>query len=366
MNRVKDSITKSFKGADGTPPVEQKPKIFLALQGGGSHGAFTAGVIEALHDAGVLADIKGISGTSAGAFNAAPLSYALNKGKPKLAITMIKEIWDSVASTGQSIKTFNSIASFNPYFATYMGATAPYPNLSKRHIDHGSGFIQFAQLMGMKTQAEDIKERVDDVIPDWSVIQKGDIETIICATKVEKRNSKTWISRKYFGNTEIDADAIAASATLFGTHKKDGAEYVDGALTDNLPLEPFFDGDYTDVIAITLSQMPRAPLVPEKQRNLINGADFLHEEVYSELAWATLHSNKNIHVINMEHEPHWNETSKMNSEPRWINDLKKRGYEAGAAWAAQHKVHLGKKSTFRPEIAKSPELGLDNNTLAVA
>ena len=48
-------------------------KINLALQGGGSHGALTWGVLDALLEDGSLV-FDGISGTSAGAMNAVALA----------------------------------------------------------------------------------------------------------------------------------------------------------------------------------------------------------------------------------------------------------------------------------------------------
>ena len=56
-----------------TPVLTVRKRINLALQGGGSHGAFTWGVLDEF-----LADprleIVGISGTSAGAMNAVLLA----------------------------------------------------------------------------------------------------------------------------------------------------------------------------------------------------------------------------------------------------------------------------------------------------
>ena len=46
----------------------------LALQGGGSHGAFTWGVLDALLEDGRI-EFPGISGTSAGAMNAVALAH---------------------------------------------------------------------------------------------------------------------------------------------------------------------------------------------------------------------------------------------------------------------------------------------------
>ena len=53
--------------------------INLALRGGGSHGAFTWGVLDALlEDEGVFID--GLSGTSAGGMNAALVAQGLASG----------------------------------------------------------------------------------------------------------------------------------------------------------------------------------------------------------------------------------------------------------------------------------------------
>ena len=54
------------------PAAAGRPPLSLALQGGGSHGAFTWGVLDRLLEAGL--DIEGISGTSAGAMNAVALA----------------------------------------------------------------------------------------------------------------------------------------------------------------------------------------------------------------------------------------------------------------------------------------------------
>ena len=67
-------------------PDSGTPRINLALQGGGSHGAFTWGVLDALLDDGRI-DFEGISGTSAGAMNAVALAhgFAQSEGKPRAA-----------------------------------------------------------------------------------------------------------------------------------------------------------------------------------------------------------------------------------------------------------------------------------------
>ena len=77
----------------------------LALQGGGSHGAFTWGVLDAL-----LADeriaLEGLSGTSAGAVNAVALASGYCKGLAagqdprRHARDSLARVWGEVAAMG--------------------------------------------------------------------------------------------------------------------------------------------------------------------------------------------------------------------------------------------------------------------------
>src|SRR5580658_5494353 len=77
-------------------PISSTPKtINLALQGGGSHGAFTWGVLDRLLDEESLT-IEGISGTSAGAMNAAALLQGHCKGGNKGAKEALEKFWRGV------------------------------------------------------------------------------------------------------------------------------------------------------------------------------------------------------------------------------------------------------------------------------
>ena len=69
-----------------------RKRINLALQGGGAHGAFTWGVLDALLSDGRLV-IDGISGASAGAVNAVVLVDGLERGGPEVARTRLEEFW---------------------------------------------------------------------------------------------------------------------------------------------------------------------------------------------------------------------------------------------------------------------------------
>ncbi len=66
--------------------------VDLALQGGGSHGAFTWGVLDRLLEEPRL-QIDGISGTSAGAMNAAVLADGYTDGGPQGARAALEAFW---------------------------------------------------------------------------------------------------------------------------------------------------------------------------------------------------------------------------------------------------------------------------------
>ena len=70
--------------------------IDLALQGGGSHGAFTWGVLDRLLEEPWLR-IAGISGTSAGAMNAAVLADGWAQGGAEGARTGLERFWQLVS-----------------------------------------------------------------------------------------------------------------------------------------------------------------------------------------------------------------------------------------------------------------------------
>ena len=92
--------------APDTLSPDAAPRINLALQGGGSHGAFTWGVLDALLDDGRL-DLEGLSGTSAGAMNAVAVAhgFALAQGKPRAqrhdaARQALDSFWNGIVDMG--------------------------------------------------------------------------------------------------------------------------------------------------------------------------------------------------------------------------------------------------------------------------
>src|ERR1700693_2002755 len=75
--------------------------VSLALQGGGSWGAYTWGVLDALV-ASRSVSIAQLTGTSAGAINAAIVAGALAKGSPADARKALRSFWLAVVGTAVS------------------------------------------------------------------------------------------------------------------------------------------------------------------------------------------------------------------------------------------------------------------------
>jgi NTE family protein len=76
-------------------------QINLALQGGGSHGAFTWGVLDRLLEDGRL-KFAAVSGTSAGAMNAVALADGWARGGSDGARERLHAFWRAVAIKGVS------------------------------------------------------------------------------------------------------------------------------------------------------------------------------------------------------------------------------------------------------------------------
>src|SRR5690242_7733568 len=80
------------------PAQRERVLVDLALQGGGAHGAFTWGVVERLLEEEDWLEIEGISGTSAGAMNAAVLASAYARGGAPAAREALEAFWRRVSA----------------------------------------------------------------------------------------------------------------------------------------------------------------------------------------------------------------------------------------------------------------------------
>ena len=179
-------------------------RLALALQGGGSFGAFEWGLLDRLLEDEVGFDA--ISGASAGAVNAVLLASGLQRGGREGARKALTGFWEDVAS-GPSLPTFmlDALAAsahfISPY--NYPLNLNPLRDLLKKHID-------FDQLR-----------------------QHPPMRLLIAATRVRDGGGVI------FREKDISVDVVLASACLPLLHRAveiEGEAYWDGAFTANPPL----------------------------------------------------------------------------------------------------------------------------------
>ncbi|MGE5398619.1 MAG: patatin-like phospholipase family protein, partial [Chitinophagales bacterium] len=209
--------------------MSDKKQLNLALQGGGSHGAFTWGVLDRLLEEEDL-EFVGVSGTSAGAVNGACLVYGLAVGGNVCAREILHEFWKknsdsqkwSVLQPSYLDKMFSrGNIEFNPFFKAFHRMTT---NLSPYEWNP-NGYNPLRSLLL-------------DVI-DFNIIQQNsDYKLFLSATNI--RTSKI----RVFSNPEITADAVCASACLprlFQAVDIDGELYWDGGYLGNPAMFPLFE-----------------------------------------------------------------------------------------------------------------------------
>lgn len=356
-------LEKRLKGLRSIPfssaaNKHQQPKILLALDGGGSHGAFTAGALKALQENDILENVVAVTGTSAGAVQAACVGYGLNIGDSAKSVELVNRFWDGVKDAGsasddffRASRTAHTMASFmNPYVRAVQ-----FPNLPEQVVKSFRHTAIMTSAAGIYSQAGDIEQRMKSVIPDWEPVQKGSVKVVVGGALIVGGNPGAYDFEAYdFEGEEIDPKAIAASATLIGTTQIGDKKFMDGAYVKNPPVANVLaDGEYTDILAIKLSREPIA-IVPEHEDNLVPEEELMHAESYSHIAWEIKRGRHNVHAITMDHEDHWNETSKMNTSPQWIEHLEQQGYETAMHWIAENKHLLGVRTSYTPNIVDAP------------
>src|SRR3984893_2957509 len=89
----------NFRGVGMTDAMEPIDWTGSALQGGGSHGAFTWGMLDNLLEDSRL-DIGAITGTSAGAMNAVVLAEGYLEGGRAGARKNLAKFWRSISDAG--------------------------------------------------------------------------------------------------------------------------------------------------------------------------------------------------------------------------------------------------------------------------
>ena len=248
-----------------------KKRINLALQGGGAHGAFTWGVLDRLLDDEDI-EIEGVSGTSAGAMNAAALKSGLIEGGREGARENLNWLWDQVAATPDFP------------FADWMELLSP--NAVAKSIEYSIPFMvadTISRVVSPYAYGPFYKNPLERIVSRFhydTVCADTGPQLFISATNV--RTGKI----RVFSGTEISTDVIMASAclpTLFqAVEVKDPVtgcieSYWDGGYTGNPALFPLFDMNLpNDIVVVNINPLSRedVPMTAPDILNRINEISF--------------------------------------------------------------------------------------------
>ncbi len=225
-------------------------RVSLALQGGGAHGAFTWGVLDAILEDGRLA-IEALSGTSAGAMNAVVLSEGWLDGGADGARAALENFWRRISVDGKYGGSERSL--LDTMLGAWGNRDIPpallwFEMLSKVASPYDVNPLNINPLRGV----------IADLIDFGKVRACRAVKLFIAATNV--RSGKI----KVFGGEELTAEHLMASACLpmlFQAVEIDGEAYWDGGYMGNPALFPlFYQTHCDDILLVQINPVQRNAL----------------------------------------------------------------------------------------------------------
>ncbi len=357
----------------------------LGLQGGGSHAAFTWGVLDRLLDeveTGNL-NIAAISGTSGGALNGAVCAYGLMEG-PNVAKRLLKKLWDASSGKAQwPVEPYRMLL--------------PTDSTERWNVDYSPTAI----FLGMAEQIcspywnpllwDVISELIQEVITDFDRLNtpnRNGPKLFVCATNVNKTALRIFRSGEN-AQGEITPKTLMASScypTLFRAVEIDGEYYWDGKYMANPSLNPLVD--YADdLLTVLIEPLDVAGEPPQDPRQIVNrmnevsaNASWVWEMRQIELINQLLkdhqllekddvpeqskhkrYKHKRFHVIrNDTFMEKIGSASKTNPSRDFVYQLRDVGWRCADEWVSKHLKDVGKKSSL--DVSKEVALRLQSSS----
>lgn len=330
----------------------KKKKVNLALQGGGSHGAFTWGVLDGLLEDGRI-EVEGFSGTSAGSMNAVVYAYGYLQG-PEGARSALHNFWKAISKAGQM---------FNPLHLT------PWEKVFGRTLDKSFTNFWFEILVHSFSPYQ---------LNPWNFNPLKDIlmNSVDFKELRERSKTKLWITATnvnsgkghVFSLSEITADAVMASAcmpNLFQSVKIDEEYYWDGGYMGNPVLYPLiYHTDSRDIVIVHINPIQRAgpPKSSEEISNRIHEISFntalikelraiyfiqdlqekgwIKDEYRDQMKSVLVHSIRSDQAL-----AEFSVTSKMESDWGFLTMLRDRGRNCAKIWLNENYNKLNEASS---------------------
>jgi NTE family protein len=327
-----------------------RKRIKLALQGGGSHGAFTWGVLERL-----LADdrieIEAVVGTSAGAMNAAVLVDGLIAGGPTEAARRLDVFWEGIGG----------MAAFSPVQPTPLDMMVSPGNMDFSPAWRIADIMQrqFSPYELNPANLNPLHEHIEAVVDFARLRSAAGPAMFVCATNVLTGRLRV------FDRAEMTAAAVMASACVPLLHQAvevEGQHYWDGGYSGNPPIFPLiYMGGAPDILIVQLNPI-NIPEVPRDIRAIVDRMNTLafNSSLMREMRMIRFvtdlidkgelppgrHLRCFIHCIDAEAElAALNASSKMNASMGFLQHLRALGAARAAAFLDAHFDAIGERSS---------------------
>ena len=336
--------------APGVNFTRAKPLLLdFALQGGGSHGAFTWGVLDRLLEEPWM-QIDGISGTSAGAMNAAVLSDGYAEGGPDGARAALEAFWKRVSKA----------AVMSPF------RRGPLDILMGRWtLDNSPLFVAF-DLASRLFSPYDLNPRAFNPLTDilaesinFERLVASPIKVFVTATNVRTGRGRV------FRNAELTPDVLLASAclpTVFQAVEIEGDPYWDGGYSGNPTITPLVrECKARDTILVQINPVERAgvPRTAQEILNRLNEISF-NAPLLKELRMIALlrqmadpgqsegaqWAGMRIHRVATNAIADLGSSSKMNAEWDFLCMLRDEGRRSAEEFLQNNGGDLGKRSSL--------------------
>ena len=323
--------------------------IDLALQGGGAHGAFTWGVLDRLLEEPWLG-IDGVSGTSAGAMNAAVLADGHAAGGSAGAREALERFWSAVSNA----------ARFSPIRRTPLDVL-----LGRWSLDMSPAFVAMdlaARLVSpyqLNPAGTNPLTEVLAGVVDFDRLARAPIRLFVNATNVRTGQGRI------FENAEITSDVLLASAclpSLFQAAEIGGEAYWDGGYAGNPTITPLVRdcrSDDTILVQINPVERPGVPRTAREINNRVNEVSFnatllkelkmialLREVANPGNCEGALWARMRVHRIASAAMAELGYSSKLNAEWDFLVFLRDDGRRAAEAFLQAHGHDLGRRSTL--------------------
>lgn len=328
----------------------------LALQGGGSHGAFTWGVLDALLEDGRIG-IEGLSGTSAGAVNAAALAggwaaaEAGGRDPREGAREKLRGVWQRVSALG-------SLGALHQQFARLLWGGLP-PELSPGAILGNAWRGLLSPYQSNPLDINPLRTLLEEEIDFGVIAAQSQLKVFVSATHVATGKAVV------FSGAQLDARAVLASACLpllFQAVEIEGHAYWDGGYSVNPALSPLIKECRTaDLLLVQINPLARARTprtgseILDRVNELTFNASLLTQMRAIEFVNRLLEEGavshgrcKTVRVHRIEAAPAlapFPASSRTSADGVMIGKLFDAGRAAARDWLARHFEAIGERAT---------------------